>query len=198
MFEIGLDIKKLHLVTVSAGTPLGGLIGRNVAEMTNGEKKIKRITALDPTFLPFSFPAYIQIKSTDAITVDVIHTDAGLYGVPFSVGSVDFWPNGGESVQPGCPTGRNYDGSPEDTCSHDRAVSYYAESLISHDSFNSLKCPSWKDFKVNNRCTISDIVHMGIELEVTAKGDYYLQTNQKPPFSKENMDGAYYSKWSKE
>lgn len=35
--------------------------------------------------------------------VDVIHTDAGLYGAPRSTGTVDFWPNSGKTLQPGCP-----------------------------------------------------------------------------------------------
>lgn len=39
--------------------------------------------------------------------VDVIHTDAGLYGAPRSTGTVDFWPNSGKTLQPGCPK-RNY------------------------------------------------------------------------------------------
>lgn len=39
--------------------------------------------------------------------VDVIHTDAWLYGAPVSTGTVDFWPNGGVTLQPGCPK-RNY------------------------------------------------------------------------------------------
>lgn len=39
--------------------------------------------------------------------VDVIHTDAWLYGAPVSTGTIDFWPNSGKTLQPGCPK-RNY------------------------------------------------------------------------------------------
>lgn len=39
--------------------------------------------------------------------VDVIHTDAWLYGAPVSTGTIDFWPNSGKTLQPGCPR-RNY------------------------------------------------------------------------------------------
>ena len=39
--------------------------------------------------------------------IDIIHTDAWLYGAPVSTGSVDFWPNSGKTLQPGCPK-RNY------------------------------------------------------------------------------------------
>lgn len=67
-----------------------------------------RITALDPAFPPF-YPAITTkaISKHDAVMVDVIHTDAGLYGAPKSTGTVDFWPNGGTTLQPGCPK-RNY------------------------------------------------------------------------------------------
>lgn len=35
--------------------------------------------------------------------VDIIHTDAGIYGQPIATGTVDFWPNDGKTLQPGCP-----------------------------------------------------------------------------------------------
>lgn len=44
-----------------------------------------------------------HIGENDAEFVDIIHTDAGVYGAPVRTGSVDFWPNGGKSIQPGCP-----------------------------------------------------------------------------------------------
>lgn len=50
---------------------------------------------------------YAPLNKNDAEFVDVIHTDAWFYGAPFSTGTVDFWPNGGKTLQPGCPK-RNY------------------------------------------------------------------------------------------
>lgn len=69
-----------------------------------GETKIARISALDPAF-PSFYPALgtTAISKRDANFVDVIHTDAWLYGAPVSTGTVDFWPNGGKTLQPGCP-----------------------------------------------------------------------------------------------
>lgn len=44
------------------------------------------------------------LNKADADMVDAIHTDSWLYGDPFCCGTVDFWPNGGRTLQPGCPT----------------------------------------------------------------------------------------------
>lgn len=44
-----------------------------------------------------------HLSHCDADFVDIIHTDAGLYGQPIATGSVDFWPNDGATLQPGCP-----------------------------------------------------------------------------------------------
>lgn len=46
-----------------------------------------------------------SISATDAVFVDVIHTDAGFLGAPMATGTVDFWPNGGSRRQFGCPHG---------------------------------------------------------------------------------------------
>lgn len=62
----------------------------------------RRISALDPAFPPF-YPGTGHISASDARMVDVIHTDAWLYGAPVSTGSIDFWPNSGKSLQPVCP-----------------------------------------------------------------------------------------------
>lgn len=65
--------------------------------------KIPRITGLDPAFPHFSFDDDSRrLSSNDAEFVDVIHTDAGIFGVPFPVGQADFYPNGGSALQPGC------------------------------------------------------------------------------------------------
>lgn len=62
------------------------------------------ISALDPAFPGFYGPFLKHITKDDAEFVDVIHTDAWIYGAPASTGTVDFWPNSGSALQPGCPT----------------------------------------------------------------------------------------------
>lgn len=62
-----------------------------------------RISALDPAFPGFYGLFLKHITHDDAEFVDIIHTDAWRYGAPEDSGTVDFWPNGGKSLQPGCP-----------------------------------------------------------------------------------------------
>lgn len=68
---------------------------------------MNRISGLDPAFPQYypSIRAAKAISETDAVLVDIIHTDKGQYGTIFSTGTVDFWPNGGGRTQPGCPKG---------------------------------------------------------------------------------------------
>ncbi|KAI5636168.1 lipase domain-containing protein [Phthorimaea operculella] len=99
----GLLADKLHLIGHSLGSHVAGYTARELKNKYN--KTVKRLTALDPAF-PAFYPNGIvmdHVSSSDAEFVDVIHTDAGGYGAPVRTGTVDFWPNGGNSVQPGCP-----------------------------------------------------------------------------------------------
>lgn len=104
----GFPLDKLHVVGHSLGGQLTGYVGRTVIENSEGKLKVPRISALDPAF-PGFYPAVAatHLSYKDAGFVDIIHTDAWLYGTPTSTGSVDFWPNAGKTLQPGCPK-RNY------------------------------------------------------------------------------------------
>lgn len=58
---------------------------------------------LDPAGPLFNkWPKSLKLDAGDAEFVDVIHTDAGIFGYPTQIGHVDFWPNQGISPQPGC------------------------------------------------------------------------------------------------
>lgn len=65
--------------------------------------QVGRITGLDA-----AYPLYMNtggdghLTKTDAMFVDVIHTDGGNFGFPNPLGHVDFYPNGGKPIQPGC------------------------------------------------------------------------------------------------
>jgi len=57
---------------------------------------------LDPAGPLYNF-LYPTLMSSDARFVDIVHTDYGFYGIAKITGTVDFFPNGGERIQPGCP-----------------------------------------------------------------------------------------------
>lgn len=60
-------------------------------------------TGLDPALPLYNFQTKKQrLSPSDAAFVDVIHTDGGILGLPFPMGHVDFFPNGGVGLQPGC------------------------------------------------------------------------------------------------
>ncbi|XP_048003434.1 uncharacterized protein LOC125239791 isoform X1 [Leguminivora glycinivorella] len=94
----GLDLAKTHLVGHSLGAQAAGVAG---AFLTTG--RVSRITGLDPAGPLFcKLPLEQRLDPSDAEFVDVIHTDAGIFGFPVSLGHADFYPNAGISPQPGC------------------------------------------------------------------------------------------------
>lgn len=105
----GLSLRKMHFVGHSVGAQMCGLIGDGVKKKSNNSLVVDRITALDPALPLFydflhAFPITVRsINKDDATFIDVIHTDAGMLGVPNSCGDVDFWPNSGIRAAPGCP-----------------------------------------------------------------------------------------------
>ncbi|CRL01708.1 CLUMA_CG014924, isoform A [Clunio marinus] len=190
MKESGFKLENFHLIGHSLGGHLVGIIGRNVFKHSNKTFKIKRITALDP-----SYPLFYGIGSIfnsplnrdDGEFVDVIHTDSNFFGAPVSCGSVDFWPNGGKN-QPNCPPANVDVYDEQNFCSHRRSWKYYAESVRSLDfrTFHSISCLSWKHFK-DNQCDFNPDnaeAYMGIDANPQLHGNYFLQTNADAPFNR--------------
>lgn len=56
---------------------------------------------LDPAG-PLYYFTQPHLSTSDARFVDIIHTDCGFYGNAMNTGTVDFFPNGGKRIQPGC------------------------------------------------------------------------------------------------
>lgn len=187
-FNNGLDINKFHIVGHSLGGQMAGIIGREVYERSKKTMKIKRISGLDPAFPLFYMGKLANhLNQSDAQFVDVIHTDAWIYGAPVSTGTADFWPNSGKTLQPGCPK-RNYKMlSDNDLSSHRRSWWFWAESVANKypDKFNSVKAKNWSDFKngkfINDNNTH---VQMGHDCPTDICGDYFLQTNGVCPFGR--------------
>lgn len=51
-------------------------------------------------------------------------------------------------------------------------------------AFLAVSAKSWRRFKANDVNT-SNIAFMGIDCATSAYGDYYLQTNDEPPYSRD-------------
>lgn len=98
-----------------------------------------------------------------------------------------------------------------DLCSHKRSWMYWAESVIHQDSFPAVRCESWKEFQ---RGANGNIASMGFDcapeyvncmldwltksllilsfLNSAIDGNYYLQTNSRPLYSR-GHEGIRYS-----
>lgn len=118
-------------------------------------------------------------NSTHFQLVDIIHTNAGVLGSDVSVGKCDFWPNGGGPWQPGCDVKRR------PGCDHTRSWLYYAESVQSREqNFHSYQCDDFNAFKRLN-CTSGIMDFMGYHATENCTGTFYLQTNNRSPFSRD-------------
>jgi hypothetical protein len=98
-----------YLIGHSLGAHLSAYINRGIKAATANtqHRRITTIIGLDPAapiFFPFgnSTTTNQPLKATDADIVLVIHTDKTFFGAPVSIGTTDFWPNGG-SNQTNCP-----------------------------------------------------------------------------------------------
>ncbi|XP_065157728.1 lipase member H-like isoform X2 [Atheta coriaria] len=180
----GMDLNSVHLIGLSLGAQMAGVCGQNVKS-----GRIQRITGLDPAGPLFTkWPKSLKLDAGDAEFVDIIHTDAGIFGYPRSIGHVDFWPNRGQSPQPGCRLEEVKRRSPDAFlieplfCSHWRSYQFYAESVITPDSFLAVNCKNWGRF-LRGDCKDNQQVNMGINVPPDARGSYFLQTRDVSPFS---------------
>ncbi|XP_045762518.1 pancreatic lipase-related protein 2-like isoform X2 [Maniola jurtina] len=184
MVQHGQDPDRIHIVGHSLGSHIGGFTCKEFTRLTG--KKIGRMTALDPAGPCFSHvDPELRLKRTDANYVDVIHTDAGVYGLKDAIGHKDYYPNSG-SEQPNCIL---------QTCSHSRAWELYSESVLNPDAFPAVRCKDWPAFRKGD-CEWDKISYMGAASKPGDDGHYFLQTGINYPFGRglngtkfRNMDG---------
>ncbi|XP_018569957.1 lipase member H-like [Anoplophora glabripennis] len=183
----GLYLPSLHLTGLSLGAQMAGVCGQSVKS-----GRIQRITGMDPAGPLFrKWPKSLKLDASDAEFVDVIHTDAGIFGYPTPIGHVDFWPNQGISPQPGCTIPEVKRRSPDSIlepffCSHWRSYQFFAESVINPYAFaDAVSCDNWEDY-TSGKCSPEErpISRMGLYVDWRARGNYYLRTNTESPFSK--------------
>lgn len=101
--KLKVPYEYMHLISHSLGCQVASYVGKRVYNVTG--KKLARITALDPAAPIFSVPLVGEehrLNKNDANVVDITHTDGGVLGFENSIGTIDFYPNGGKAIQPGC------------------------------------------------------------------------------------------------
>ncbi|KAJ3648993.1 hypothetical protein Zmor_020757 [Zophobas morio] len=177
-----LPLKNFLIVGHSLGGQVSGFIGKKVKELTNN--KLPRLIALDPAGPWFTTrPEEERLNKDDAEVVHVIHTDGGTFGFKDSCGTVDFFPNGGNS-QPGCARIDLLDITSVAEpiwCDHHRSWQYFIEAVLNPKEFLGSKCGGWAQFKTNI-CDKEEVA-MG-DLETTETGDFYLETNKDKPYGR--------------
>ncbi|CAG4943622.1 unnamed protein product [Parnassius apollo] len=118
----GTSFKTMHLMGHSLGAHVVGNAGRTL------HGQLGRITGLDPAGPLWNINSR-RLRESDAIYVEAIHTNGGIYGLIEPVAAADFYPNGGIS-QPGCDT---------NTCNHNRSWRLFAASIL-FDHLTARKC----------------------------------------------------------
>ncbi|XP_065218175.1 phospholipase A1-like isoform X2 [Planococcus citri] len=162
---------RIHLIGFSLGAHLFGIVGKGIPG-------IHRITGLDPARKYFENNTEHRLSKNDARYVDVVHTntiDHG-FGLPDSVGHVDFYINGGK-IQRGCRSFvKSLDILYRYACSHGKSVEYFIESI------KNIDCVFVGFREMNNsRYTTA---HLGLDTfkQKNTVGDYYIVTNAQSPY----------------
>ncbi|XP_070508831.1 lipase member H-like [Chironomus tepperi] len=186
---------RFHLVGHSLGAHLCAYVNRGIPR-SFFTPQIPKIVGLDPAG-PYMYNASYNnnpLNPSDALSVQVIHTDMSAAGAPVKCGDIDFYPNGGgkDAVQPGCASfdtinlfvATNF-------CSHQMSVYYYAESVASkgNNVFAATRCSSYADFVAGKCRTKSQ--QMGYAARDYVTGDFYLQTNAVAPYDGGLAGAAY-------
>ncbi|XP_043510132.1 pancreatic lipase-related protein 2 [Frieseomelitta varia] len=180
-----VSLANLHVIGFSLGAEIAGFMGKALAP-----RKIGRITGLDA-----AYPLYMNtgknghLTRSDAMFVDVIHTDGGNFGFLSPLGHADFYPNGGTPVQPGCNLESVIQRSMSRlvnqyiVCGHNRAWMLYAESVTNPFGFSASRCPKWHP-SIHVACTWTPDVFMGFAANSRVRGQFYLRTNAQAPFAR--------------
>lgn len=173
MVAAGMNKTLLIITGFSMGGQIAGEIGRNLSFT------LPELIALDPAGPLYNNTLLPSVSASDAACVKCIHTDGGHYGTEVVCGHQDYYPNNGVRYAPGCPINSLSD--PMQACSHIRAQYFGGESSRYPNSFPSIECNSWEEFKAGN-CNSNNIIPMGLGAPCSATGKFYLQTNHQSPF----------------
>lgn len=166
-----IPYSNINLIGHSLGAHLVGAIGKTL----NGQ--VNSIVGQDPALPLFSLDNTDErLDTTDGQFVQIIHSNGGMLGFRSSIGHADYFPNGGGVSQPGC--GPDLVGA----CAHGRACAFHEESIFTTD-FVATQCDSYENYEAG-LCDGNAKSSMGMfEIDKTASGDYYLNTNAAKPYA---------------
>ncbi|CAF3344505.1 unnamed protein product [Rotaria sp. Silwood1] len=196
----GAKATDFHIIGHSLGAQTAGYAGEKV-------HGLGRITGLDPAGPYFeNTPPQVRLDPTDALFVDVIHTD-GAHNLLLGLGSlqrmghVDFYPNGGYD-QPKCPRtpGKilnlvlqlgqmDVQGFIETSlCSHLVAVYFFTDSVRKQCPYIGYSCSNYDDFN-SGKCSLKcdgnghKCNRMGYWASpADGQGEFYLKTQDADAF----------------
>ncbi|KAF4517960.1 hypothetical protein B566_EDAN005327 [Ephemera danica] len=165
-------------------TCLGHNLGAHLCGQVSNFRTLHKIIALDPLRRFFRLaPNQNKLDAKDATVVQVIHTNAGYYGIHNRVGTADFCVNRGQ--QPYCSVTQN-----RELCSHWHAVCYMAESLDPNRARMATPCESSCPQADRNTTVKGDSTLMGQFMDDSASGMYCVNT-ETPPFCRTKEDDTY-------
>ncbi|MCI3325438.1 hypothetical protein MQA28_25810, partial [Escherichia coli] len=196
----GAQPENMHVIGHSLGSHVAGYAGERL-------RHLGRITGLDPAEPYFqNTDRVVRLDPTDALFVDVIHTDAASFysldfglGMSQTCGHVDYFPNAGYDM-PGCQndgavmhiaTEGLVQGTREfAACNHMRAVHFFTESINSVCPFEGYRCASEEDFNAGKclPCSGQACGWMGLHADRvqpprgTNQVKYFLKTGDGAPF----------------
>lgn len=199
----GIRPEDVHIIGHSLGSHIAGYAGKKI-------RNIGRITGLDPAGPYFEkVDPEVRLSHTDAILVDVIHTNAAStrfqgFGTTESIGDLDFFPNGG-ALQPGCQNlgyaildflkhpSLKGEGIYPLMCNHHRAIDLFISSVAATTcDMMGIRCDTWEDFLTGTcgNCSSSPekCVMMGYHADEmwtetgSQPGNFYLNTTSSEPF----------------
>lgn len=168
--------KHVHIVGHSLGAQIAGATGRNYKLLTGGAI-LSRVTGLDPANPCFYDGNELPgVRRGDAVYVDTITSNPGVSGTSDSPADGNFFVQGLVPIKSGC---RGIDAV---SCSHQRSVDYYVESVYptNTENFVGRRCDQYVDLWTGDNCKSSDTAYMGYA--ASELGMFYVDANAAEPY----------------